>query len=53
MCWALKKSTKYRALVCVLAIPDGEVRYIKEVPVYVVTATSSGEYLYVLVPTTV
>merc|ERR1719326_1713984 len=27
--------------VCVLAIPDGEVRYIKEVPVYVVTASFS------------
>jgi len=27
--------------VCVLAIPDGEVRYIKEVPVYVVTSTCS------------
>jgi solute carrier family 8 (sodium/calcium exchanger) len=27
--------------VCVLAIPDGEVRYIKEVPVYIVTASCS------------
>jgi len=27
--------------VCVCAIPDGEVRYIKEVPVYVITATTS------------
>merc|ERR1719163_926071 len=27
--------------VCVAAIPDKEVRYIKEVPVYVVTASSS------------
>jgi len=27
--------------VCVLAIPEGEVRYIKEVPVYIVTATFS------------
>jgi len=27
--------------VCVCAIPDGEVRYIKEVPVYAITATTS------------
>merc|ERR1719326_1880462 len=27
--------------VCVLAIPDGEVRYIKEVPVYIVTSSFS------------
>merc|ERR1719355_310187 len=27
--------------VCVAAIPDGEVRYIKEVPVYIITASCS------------
>lgn len=36
--------------VCVLAIPDGEVRYIKEIPVYAITSTFSvAAYLWVMV----
>jgi solute carrier family 8 (sodium/calcium exchanger) len=36
--------------VCVLAIPDGEVRFIKEVPVYVITASCSIlAYLWLMV----
>mmetsp|Transcript_54385 Transcript_54385/g.129605 ORF Transcript_54385/g.129605 Transcript_54385/m.129605 type:complete len:836 (+) Transcript_54385:114-2621(+) len=36
--------------VCVMAIPDGEVRFIKEVPVYVVTASFSVfAYVWLLV----